>query len=133
MSGTPPDGPRGATDRRHEVPARMRLNREIGTLSIDWHDGHASVYRAAYLRFLCPCAGCRGHAPGDVIPPSWEQVRGVGLTGGSPVGGYALNLQFSDGHASGLYAFDRLRAACPCGRCGAKDPTDGGPTHPRGL
>lgn len=101
----------------HDTPKSLRLELSAQRLSIGWNDGHESVFGGAYLRFICPCAGCRGHAPGDVEPPAWEQVKDVRVVGAAPVGGYGLQFTFSDGHGSGIYAFDRLRGACPCGSC----------------
>jgi len=106
-----------------ETPARLSLDLKASRLTVTWHDGHASVYEGAYLRFLCPCAGCRGHAPGEVVPPSWDQVKDVRVTGGAQVGGYAIQLAFSDGHSTGIYAYDRLRDACPCEECRATGKT----------
>lgn len=114
-------------DPRRETPARLGLDLKAQRLTVTWHDGHVSAYDGAFLRFVCPCAGCRGHAPGDVIPPSWDQVKAARVVGGSQVGGYAIQLSFDDGHASGIYAFDRLRDACPC----CNPPFD--PAVPRGL
>lgn len=105
------------TDPRRDVPAKLALDLKAQRLRVSWHDGHESAYGGAYLRFVCPCAGCRGHAPGDVEPPSWAQVKDVHVTDAVPVGGYGLQFSFSDGHSTGIYAFDRLRAVCPCPVC----------------
>lgn len=110
------------SDALRETPKKLALDLKAQRLTVGWHDGHESVFGGALLRFLCPCAACRGHAPGEVIPPTWEQVKDVTVTGASPVGGYALQLAFSDGHSSGIFAFDRLRAACPCAACQAAGP-----------
>lgn len=115
--------------RDRDVPRRLRLDLPNQRLEIGWHDGHESVFEAAYLRLICPCAGCRGHAPGEVEPPTWEQVKDVRIVDAAPVGAYAIQLSFSDGHSSGIYSFDRLRDACPCDECarsraaGAPPPT----------
>lgn len=105
------------SDEDRETPKSLRLDLAAQCLSIGWLDEHESVFAGAYLRFVCPCAGCRGHAPGDVEPPAWEQVKDVRIAGAAPVGGYGLQFTFSDGHGSGIYAFDRLRKACPCAVC----------------
>ena len=42
------------------VPAKIHMDRGAGTLAIEWQDGHASTYDAVGLRWLCPCAFCRG-------------------------------------------------------------------------
>jgi len=105
------------TQARRDLPAKLALDLPAQRLSVAWHDGHESAYPGAYLRFVCPCAACRGHAPGEVEPPTWAQVRDVRVTDAAPVGGYGLQFTFSDGHSSGIYAFDRLRSACPCVLC----------------
>jgi DUF971 family protein len=38
-----------------------------------------------------------------------------------------LQIQFSDGHATGIYSFEHLRELCPCEKCGAE--FRGGVTH----
>ena len=38
-----------------------------------------------------------------------DAVKGVRMTGAEAVGGYALRFAFSDGHDTGIYAFDWLR------------------------
>ena len=105
------------SDELRDTPKTLRLDIATQRLNIGWHDGHESVFPGAYLRFICPCAACRGHAPGEVEPPSWEQVKDVRVGGAAPIGGYGLQFAFSDGHGSGIYSFDRLRAACPCPAC----------------
>jgi DUF971 family protein len=41
----------------------------------------------------------------------------VKARGAKPVGTYAIQLDFSDGHATGIYSFDYLRLICPCAAC----------------
>jgi DUF971 family protein len=38
----------------------------------------------------------------------------------SRVGNYALTFTWSDGHATGIYPYDRLRGLCPCLECAGK-------------
>ena len=38
------------------------------------------------------------------------------------VGGYAIRIDWSDGHNTGIYSFDHLRRICPCAECRAKRP-----------
>lgn len=110
-----------------DTPRSLRLELAAQRLSITWHDGHESAWSGAQLRFICPCAGCRGHAPGQVEPPAWDACKDVRVVGAAPVGGYGLQFTFSDGHGSGIYAFDRLRAACPCATCAPTSPPAAGP------
>src|SRR6476661_4964511 len=81
------------------------------TVAIDWADGHHTVYQATPLRWLCPCAFCRGEAG----MPGWldsgpsltdEQTRLVDV---SMVGGYAIAPAWADGHHTGYYTFTMLR------------------------
>lgn len=94
-------------------PTAINLDMTTDVLQITWADGHVSRYAGAYLRRICPCASCRGHAPGEVEPPTWEQVRGVRVAGLQPVGAYAVQPTFDDGHATGIYSFTWLREHCP--------------------
>ena len=62
------------------IPATLHVDRAAGTLEIGWQDGHKTAYAAVELRWLCPCAYCRGEAgmPGwlDTSPTlSPEQTR----------------------------------------------------------
>lgn len=88
-------------------------------LRIVWADGHESVYPWAVLRAQCPCAVCKPYeamgAPRPVAPQAVSP--GVRPTQITPVGRYALHLVWSDGHTTGIYAFDYLRQLCPCEAC----------------
>ena len=92
--------------RRLPVERRLRLT---------WSDGHVGEYDYDYLRGYCPCASCQGHTALSIRfqPPASP----VALQSIAPVGNYALSFLFSDGHATGIYRFDFLRAICPCPRC----------------
>jgi ATP-binding protein involved in chromosome partitioning len=85
-------------------------------LAITWADGHRSVYDVRDLRLACGCAVCvdewtgedrldPGSVPEDVAPRSIQ-----------PVGRYAIQIDWSDGHRSGIYPFERLRALDPSER-----------------
>ena len=98
------------------MPSRVKRVSAIQT-DITWNDGHFSTYPSWYLRENCPCASCveeftgrRMIAQGS-IPSSLERTDVV------PVGNYALNFTWSDGHSTGIYTFDFLRRICPCSQC----------------
>ena len=83
---------------------------------IVWDDAHVSTYPYRYLRQHCACAWCRDEVTGKQLldPESVpEDLKGLGA---STVGLYGLKFDFSDGHSTGIYTFDYLRAICPCGR-----------------
>jgi DUF971 family protein len=98
------------------APSRIHVDREAGRLEIDWADGHHTVYDTVTLRWLCPCAYCRGEAgmPGwldssPTLTPDQTRLVDVQL-----VGTYALAPTWADGHHTGYYTFEQLRANCPC-------------------
>lgn len=98
------------------IPTAVKLDVAANVLQITWSDGHVSRYAGGYLRFICPCAACRGHSPGEVEPPPWTQVKDVRITHVEPVGTYALAFTASDGHSSGIYSYSFLREHCPSTR-----------------
>lgn len=73
-------------------------------MELHWPEGAVSLH-ARQLRAACRCAGCRS-APGTSGAAVDRQVR---LTGATPVGHYALQLQFSDGHERGIFPWSLLR------------------------
>lgn len=98
------------------TPVRIHADRAAGTLAIEWADGHQTTYGALALRWLCPCAFCRGEAgqPGwlDSRPElTAEQIRLVDL---QLVGQYAVAPLWGDGHHTGYYTYALLRDRCPC-------------------
>ena len=86
-------------------PVEVKNDRENGRLLIKWDDGSRLEYALDDLRNACPCAGCRGHSPGEVEPP---HAKGVTITGIHEVGSYALRFDWSDGHATGIYTWGYL-------------------------
>jgi DUF971 family protein len=98
------------------TPVRIHADRAAGTLAIEWADGHRTTYDALALRWLCPCAFCRGEAgqPGwlDSRPElTAEQTRLVDV---DLVGQYAVAPLWGDGHHTGYYTDALLRDRCPC-------------------
>jgi DUF971 family protein len=86
-------------------------------LRITWADGHAGDYPARYLRARCPCAQCVDEDTGQRRIGDADVAADVGIDKLQLVGSYALQVQFSDGHGTGLFAFDSLRRLCPCTEC----------------
>ena len=120
--------PTDATASGRTTPTAIHADRAASTLALTWADGHQTTYDALTLRWLCPCAYCRGEAgmPGwlDSAPTlTPEQTR---LTDVHLVGNYALSPHWGDGHSTGFYPFVLLRHQCPCPECAALRGTSGG-------
>ena len=86
---------------------------EDRTLRVDWGGGEVVEYPLHFLRRECPCAHCKGeNILGKVYKPVLlpTYVEGMNdLIGASPVGGYAVQLQWGDGHDTGIYTWAYLR------------------------
>ncbi len=95
------------------LPTEINHVRSRGVVRITWDDGHVGEYEQEYLRGYCPCAMCQGHGAELRFIP----VPGAVLTGMRGVGNYAVELNWQDGHSTGIYSFEFLRSLCPCADC----------------
>lgn len=105
-----------STPRTAATPSAIR-QQGPRALAVTWADGHESVYEVRALRLACACAVCVDEWTGaDRLDPGSvpENVRPLRL---ASVGRYAVQIDWSDGHASGIYPFDRLRTLCTCASC----------------
>ncbi len=105
---------------RIPVPKALRRLEEGRAVEIRWDDaGHAGVFPARALRLACQCAGCVEEMSGRrVLDPATvaADVRARALR---LVGAYAVQVTWSDGHATGIYPWERLLSLCPCDACAA--------------
>lgn len=107
-------------------PASVKVHVSTGAgVDIAWSDGHTSHYDFDYLRDLCPCALCdderrKKAAQPQSAGPALPMFKPKGKAqSASPVGHYAVQIHFTDGHSTGIYSFDYLREICPCAECAA--------------
>jgi len=82
-------------------------------VEIDWADGHRTVYSAAELRAICPCAHCVDEMTGVRVHDPDSVSEALTQTDVRMVGNYAITVQFSDGHHTGIYPFPMLRENDP--------------------
>ncbi len=105
-------------------PEHIAISKSKG-IEIDWKDGHHSSYGVEYLRDWCPCASCTGshgteprakitEQPAAPASPFQMFTPRLKMNSIEPVGNYAIKIDWSDGHKTGLYSFDHLRSICPC-------------------
>jgi DUF971 family protein len=110
--------------RKRPIGVKIHVTTGEG-VEITWSDGHTSRYDFPYLRDHCPCALCNDERE--------KKARSTGLAGGADlpmfkprvkaksaatVGNYAIQIEFTDGHATGIFSFGHLREICPCEACG---------------
>ncbi len=103
------------------VPLSYTMDEDGKRLLIDWSDGHASVHGYEDLRRGCPCAWCAGEGgqKGSVDATTQFTEQQVTLYELQPIGRYGLTPVWGDGHRSGIYTYERLRATCECDDCRA--------------
>ena len=108
-------------------PASVKIHVSSGAgVDIVWSDGHPSHYDFAYLREECPCASCNDERnkkailagaappPSPLLPMYKPKPRAQAAV---PVGNYAIQISFTDGHGAGIFSYDHLRTICPCAEC----------------
>jgi ATP-binding protein involved in chromosome partitioning len=88
-------------------------------ITFKWSGGHETVYPARYLRLACRCAGCVEETSGEVLIDPKTVADNIRAKGIDLVGQYAIQIEWSDGHSTGIYNFRDLRANCPCDACQA--------------
>jgi len=88
-------------------PANLNLDAE-GNLKINWDDGDKSLLPPKWLRARCPCAGCVEEWSGKRTFGDDQVAADVKPRGMLPVGNYAVQIDWSDGHNTGIYSWDYL-------------------------
>lgn len=95
------------------VPPPARILVLGDELALSWKDGSESYLPLRLVRRLCPCAGCAGERdlfgrlakpPQKPYTPASFEVAGM-----TPVGGYAVQVFWKDGHSDGLYPWTKLK------------------------
>ena len=108
-------------------PEHIAISKSKG-IKIDWKDGHRSEYGLQYLRDECPCAECAGTHGTPPRPKGGAAATGgntpfpmfqptLTMLGVEPVGSYAIRIDWSDGHKTGIYSYEHFRRICPCAEC----------------
>lgn len=114
---------------QRKKPTSVKIHVKTGAgVDVTWADGHSSHFDFPYLRDLCPCATCnderakkesfgpKGLSSSAVLPMYKPKARAQSAT---QVGNYAIQINFNDGHSTGIFSYDYLRTICPCRDCEA--------------
>jgi len=88
------------------IPVELKLHRKAGVLNVTFNNGKSFSFSCEFLRVYSPSAEVRGHEPGQAVLQTGK--KNVAITHIEPVGRYAVRLDFSDGHNTGLYSWDLL-------------------------
>ena len=111
--------------RKKPMDVKVHVSTGAG-VDITWSDAHTSHYDFSYLREHCPCATCKeGHdkkAAVDAKPTIGSAALPlfkpkITARAAAAVGNYAVQIEFTDGHATGIYSFGHFREICPCEVC----------------
>jgi DUF971 family protein len=96
----------GISNMTQDAPESIKYHRSDRTLEVTFR-GEAPVRLSAeLLRVFSPSAEVQGHGPGQEVLQTGKAE--VGITAIEPVGHYAVQISFDDGHSSGLYTWTYL-------------------------
>jgi DUF971 family protein len=87
-------------------PTEIKLHQASRILEVAYADGRIFKLPCEFLRVYSPSAEVRGHGPGQEVLQIGK--KDVAITKVEPVGNYAVQLTFSDGHDTGIYSWDLL-------------------------
>ncbi len=91
---------------RTPVPTEIEYHQKSRVLDIAFDTGEKFNLDAEFLRVYSPSAEVRGHAPGEEVLQVGK--ADVTIERIEPVGQYAIQLSFDDGHDTGIYSWDWL-------------------------
>ncbi len=114
--------------RKKPIDVKVHVSTGAG-VDITWSDAHTSHYDFAYLREHCPCATCKEGRDKDA-PVDAKTIAGsaalplfkpkITARAATAVGNYAIQIEFTDGHTTGIYSFSHFREICPCEACASE-------------
>lgn len=109
------------TQQTDAMPTSFLLDADNRRLILSWSDGHETVHNWETLRWACPCAWCAGEGglPGMLQNKQSLSEEETTLVDLHPVGRYGLTPIWEDGHKTGIYTYEKLRASCECDECRA--------------
>ena len=87
-------------------PTSITVHQQSRVLEVGFSDGRNFRIPFELMRVYSPSAEVQGHGPGQEVLQTGK--RGVELTALEPVGNYAVQPTFSDGHTSGIFSWDYL-------------------------
>ncbi len=86
----------------------MEPNAPAKMFKVNWSDGRQSVVAFKELRYHCPCANCVDENTGKRTIKKENIADDIQALRVQTVGNYAVSIKWSDGHDTGIYAYDYL-------------------------
>ena len=93
-------------DRNTPSPQSITLHQQSRVLEVGFDDGKEFQIPFELMRVYSPSAEVQGHGKGQEVLQTGK--RGVGILDIAPVGNYAVQPTFTDGHSSGIFSWDYL-------------------------
>lgn len=90
------------------TPTEIKLHQKSRIFEISFDNGRSFHLPYEFLRVYSPSAEVRGHGPGQEVLQAGK--RNVEIRSLEPVGSYAVQPVFSDGHSTGIYSWEYLYA-----------------------
>lgn len=88
------------------TPQDLTVHQQSRLLEVTFSDGKTFRIPFELMRIYSPSAEVQGHGPGQEVLQTGK--RQVGITALAPVGNYAVQPTFSDGHDTGIFSWDYL-------------------------
>lgn len=88
------------------TPQDITVHSASKVLEVSFSDGKTFRIPFELMRINSPSAEVQGHGPGQEVLQTGK--RGVTITALAPVGNYAVQPTFSDGHETGIFSWDLL-------------------------
>ena len=87
-------------------PVEIKLHQQSRAMELTYSDGKVFRLPFEFLRVYSPSAEVRGHGQGQEVLQTGK--KSVGILALEPVGSYAVQPTFSDGHSTGIYSWEYL-------------------------
>lgn len=102
---------------------RVEASADVG-VRITWSDGHVSRWDLATIRGACGCATCHELRKAGK-PVFLSDADLLDVLSAELAGSYGIKFHWSDGHGTGIYSWEDLRAGCACDECRTMRRVDG--------
>ena len=95
------------------TPNEIELRSSDNTLRLYWADDHVTIYKSRDVRLMCRCASCVDEMTGKPLLDPATVPDTIDASSIEEVGNYGIRIQWSSGHNTGIYTWERLRKSDP--------------------